>query len=176
MALKEKIQAEVKKAMLDRNALEVSTLRMLLAAVLNKEKEKRAKLSKEAPIQDRDPDQSVGKKYLEKLEQLSKLNDDEVLEVISSEVKKRKDSIEQFGQAGRNDLVEKEKKELEMLMKYMPEQMPEDEIRKIVKEKIQELGLGGKNEIGKLMGAIMPQLKGKTDGSLVSKIVSEELK
>ena len=163
MALKEKIQAEVKKAMLDRNALEVSTLRMLLAAVLNKEKEKRAKLSKE-------------EKDVAKLEQLSKLNDDEVLEVISSEVKKRKDSIEQFGQAGRNDLVEKEKKELEMLMKYMPEQMPEDEIRKIVKEKIQELGLGGKNEIGKLMGAIMPQLKGKTDGSLVSKIVSEELK
>ncbi|PIP15610.1 MAG: hypothetical protein CO003_01725 [Candidatus Portnoybacteria bacterium CG_4_8_14_3_um_filter_44_15] len=165
MTLKEKIQAEVKKAMLEKNAVGVLVLRMLLASILNKEKEKRAKLSKD-------------EKDIAKLEQLSKINDEEALEVISSEVKKRKDSIEQFAQGGRSDLVEKEKKELEVLMKYLPEQISEDEIRKIVKDKIEELNISsGKSEAaGKLMGAIMPQLKGKADGSLVSKIVSEELK
>jgi len=75
-------------------------------------------------------------------------------------------------------LSDEEKKELEVLMKYLPEQISEDEIRKIVKDKIEELNIStGKSEAaGKLMGAIMPQLKGKADGSLVSKIVSEELK
>ena len=163
MALKEQIQAEVKKAMLEKNSVGVLVLRMLLAAILNKEKEKRTKLSRD-------------EKDIAKLEQLSRLNDEEILGVISSEAKKRNDSIEQFTRGGRNDLVEKEKKELEFLTKYLPEQMPEDEIKKIVKDKIQELNISGKSEIGKLMGAIMPRLKGKADGAAVNKIVLEELK
>ena len=72
---------------------------------------------------------------------MSKLTEEEVIEVVSSEVKKRKDSIEQYQKGGRSDLAENEKKELEILMEYMPEQMGEDEIRKIVKEKIEELGI-----------------------------------
>jgi len=163
VALKEQIQAEVKKAMLEKNSVGVLVLRMLLAAILNKEKEKRTKLSRD-------------EKDIAKLEQLSRLNDEEILGVISSEAKKRNDSIEQFTRGGRNDLVEKEKKELEFLTKYLPEQMPEDEIKKIVKDKIQELNISGKSEIGKLMGAIMPRLKGKADGAAVNKIVLEELK
>jgi len=163
VALKEQIQAEVKKAMLEKNSVGVLVLRMLLAAILNKEKEKRTKLSRD-------------EKDIAKLEQLSRLNDEEILGVISSEAKKRNDSIEQFARGGRNDLVEKEKKELEFLTKYLPEQMPEDEIKKIVKDKIQELNISGKSEIGKLMGAIMPRLKGKADGVAVNKIVLEELK
>lgn len=163
MSLKEKIQSEVKQAMLGKNALVVSVLRMLLAAVQNREKEKRAKLSKK-------------EKDIAQLEKLSQLSDEEILEVISSEAKKRKDSIEQFAQGGRNDLVEKEKSELEILVKYLPAQMPEDEIRKIIQEKIKELGIGGPKEIGQLMGAVMPQIKGKADGGLVNKIVREELK
>jgi len=147
MSLKEKIQSEVKEAMRNKEADKLSILRMVLAVVQNKEKEKR-----------------------------DELNDQEVLSVISSEVKKHKDSIEQYGKGNRQDLVDQEKKELDILMEYMPEQMPEDEVKKIISEKIKELGASGPQDTGKVMDAIMGQLKGKTDGNLVNKIVQEELK
>ena len=163
MSLREKIQTDIKKAMQEKNAAKVSVLRMVMAAVFNKEKEKRNKLSKS------EQDSS-------KLDELSQLTDEEVAEVISSEAKKRKESIEQYTKGDRQDLAEKEKQELELLSEYMPEQIPEDEVRKIVKQKIEELSISGSQETGKLMGAIMPQLKGKVDGSVVSKIVQEEIK
>jgi len=163
MTLKEKIQLNIKKAMTEKDALTVSVLRMIMAAVFNKEKEKRNKISK---IEEE----------LEKLDKLSQLTDEEVIEVISSEAKKRKDSIEQYEKGDRNDLAEQEKKELEILMKYMPEQIDEDEIRKIVKSKIEELSISSPQETGKVMGAVMPEFKGKADGAIVSKIVQEELK
>ena len=161
MSLKEKIQIDIKKAMQEKDQLKVSVLRMLMAAIFNREKEKRAKLSKTEEI--------------EKLDELSKLTDEETTEVISSENKKRKDSIEQYQKGNRQDLADKEKKELEILMKYLPEQMPEDEIRKIVQQKIEELGASGPQDTGKVMGAIMAQLKGKADGNVVNKVVQEEL-
>ena len=163
MMLKETIQLNIKKAMIAKDALTVSVLRMIMAAVFNKEKEKRNKLSK-------------SEEELEKLDELSKLTDEEILEVISSEAKKRKDSIEQYEKGDRNDLAEQEKKELEILMEYMPKQMDEDEIRKIVKSKIEELGVSNSQETGKVMGAVMPEFKGKADGNIVSKIVQEELR
>lgn len=163
MSLREKIQTDIKKAMQEKNAAKVSVLRMVMAAVFNKEKEKRNKLSK-------------SEQDSNKLDELSQLTDEEVAEVISSEAKKRKESIEQYTKGDRQDLAEKEKQELELLFEYMPEQIPEDEIRKIVKQKIEELSISGSQETGKLMGAIMPQLKGKVDGSVVSKIVQEEIK
>jgi len=162
MSLKEKIQADIKKAMQARDQLKVSVLRMLMAAVFNKEKEKRAKLSKSG-------------EDLEKLDKLSKLTDEETTEVISSEAKKRKDSIEQYEKGNRQDLADQEKKELKILVSYLPEQMPEEEISKLVKEKIEELGASGPKDTGKVMGALMTQLKGKADGNLVNKIVQEEL-
>ncbi len=162
MSLKEKIQADTKKAMQARDQLKVSVLRMLMAAVFNKEKEKRAKLSKSG-------------EDLEKLDKLSKLTDEETTEVISSEAKKRKDSIEQYEKGNRQDLADQEKKELKILVSYLPEQMPEEEISKLVKEKIEELGASGPKDTGKVMGALMTQLKGKADGNLVNKIVQEEL-
>ncbi len=162
MSLKERIQADIKKAMPEKDQLKVSVLRMLMAAVFNKEKEKRARLSKNEEI--------------EKLDELSKLTDEEIIEVISSESKKRQDSIEQYEKGNRQDLADQEKKELEILMKYLPEQMAEEEIRKLVKEKVEELGASGSKDIGKVMGALMPQLKGKADGTAVNKIVQEELK
>ena len=162
MALKEKIQEDIKKAMMGKRTLEVSVLRMAMAAIQNKEKEKRAKLGKEG-------------ESLEKLDQLSKLNDEEAQDVISSEAKKRKDSIEQYQKGNRQDLADQEKEELKILREYLPEQMPEDEVRKIIKEKIEELGASGSQDTGKVMGAVMPQLKGRADGGLVSKIVQEEL-
>lgn len=161
-SLKEKIQTDLKETLRQREELKISVLRMLMAAVLNKEKEKRAKLSKTEEI--------------EKLDELSKLTDEEVLEVISSEVKKHKDSIEQYEKGNRPDLAEKEKKELKILMNYLPEQMDEGKIRKLVKEKIKELGTNSPKDTGRVMGALMPQLKGKAEGGIVNKIVQEELR
>lgn len=161
--IKDKIKEDLKKAMQEKDTLKLSVLRMVSSYVFNKEKDNRAKLSKAGEEEG-------------KLDEMSKLTEEEVIEVVSSEVKKRKDSIEQYEKGGRSDLAENEKKELEILMDYMPEQMGEDEIRKIVKEKIEELGIGSPQETGKLMGAIMPQFKGKTDGNIVGRIVQEELK
>lgn len=161
--IKDKIKEDLKKAMQEKDTLKLSVLRMVSSYVFNKEKDNRAKLSKAGEEES-------------KLDEMSKLTEEEVIEVVSSEVKKRKDSIEQYEKGGRSDLAENEKKELEILMDYMPEQMGEDEIRKIVKEKIEELGIGSPQETGKLMGAIMPQFKGKTDGNIVGRIVQEELK
>lgn len=162
MSLKEKIKADLEKALRQRDELEVSVLRMLMAAIFNKEKEKRVKLSKTEEV--------------EKLDGLSKLTDEEIIEVISGETKKRKESIEQYEKGNRQDLAEKEKKELKILINYLPEQMGEEEIRKLVKAKIEELGAISPQDTGKVMGVLMPQVKGKAEGSLVNKIVQEELK
>jgi len=161
MSLKEKIQNSLKKAMQEKDQLKVSVLRMLMAAIFNKEKGKRVNFSKTEEA--------------EKLDELSKLTDEETMEVVSSESKKRKDSIEQYCKYNRQDLAEQEKKELEILMKYLPEQMNEEEIRKIVREKINEIGASTPQDTGKVMGALMSQLKGKTEGDIVNKIVQEEL-
>jgi len=163
MSLKEKIQSDIKTAMQEKQAEKLSVLRMVMAAVLNKEKEKRAKLSKEEQDE-------------KKLSELSELSDEETLEVITSEAKKRKDSIEQYEKGNRQDLADQEKSELKILDEYLPEQMDEDEVRKIIADKIKELGASGPQDTGKVMGAVMGQLKGKADGNLVNEIVQEELK
>lgn len=162
-SLREKIQEQAKEALKSKEQLKLSVLRMLIAAVFNKEKEKRAKLSK------MEKDET-------KLAEMSKLDDAEVLEVVASEVKKRKDSIEQFEKGGRPELADKEKKEMEILAAYLPEQMSEEEIRKMVKEKISQTGASGPKDTGKVMAALMPQVKGKADGTIVNRIVQEELK
>ncbi|OIO48264.1 MAG: hypothetical protein AUJ32_01055 [Parcubacteria group bacterium CG1_02_40_82] len=161
MNLKEEINQDFKDAFRAKNESQLSTLRLLLAAIKNKEVEKRTRLSKSEPI--------------EKLEELSQLDDQEVIEVISSEIKKCKDAAGQYKQGGREELAAKEKKEIVVLSVYMPEQMGEGEIKKLVQEAIKKVGAAGLGDLGKVMGALMPQVKGKTDGNLVSKIVKEEL-
>lgn len=101
--------------------------------------------------------------------------DEDVIAVLQKEVKQRKDSIEQFSAAGRQDLVDKEQKELDMLQTYLPAQMSEEEIRSLVTEAIAQTAATSLQDIGKVMGALMPKTKGKADGSLVSKIVKEQL-
>ncbi|OGZ33129.1 MAG: hypothetical protein A2V69_01790 [Candidatus Portnoybacteria bacterium RBG_13_40_8] len=161
--LREQINQDIKKAMQEKNELLLLVLRGLNAAFHNKEIEKRTKLSKT-------------EKDIKKLEELSKLTEEEVLEVISSEAKKRKESIIEFEKGGRQDLVEKEKKELEILMKYLPEQMSEEQIKEEVKKVIAEIGAVGPKDTGKVMAAAMPKLKGKAEGGMVSKVVGELLK
>lgn len=147
--LKQKLQEELKQSMLAKNELKVSVLRLLLSAINYYEIRK------------------GGAGY--------EATDEDVLDVIGAEAKKRKESIEMFKQGNRSDLVNKETKELEILQKYLPAQMSEEEIRTIVKETISETGATTVADMGKTMSAVMPKIKGKADGSLVSKIVKELL-
>ncbi len=163
MSIKNTIQSNIKIAMKEKKIEELSVLRMVMASVLNKEKEKRSKLMKEGEEES-------------KLDEMSELKDEEILDVISSEAKKRKDSIGQYEKGNRQDLADQEKKELEILTEYLPEQMSEEEVKKNIIEKIKEIGASGPQDIGKVMGVIMPILKGKADGEMVNNIVQEELK
>jgi len=101
--------------------------------------------------------------------------EEDILTVIQNQAKQRRDSIEQFKIAQRQELVDKETKELEFLSVYLPEQMSEEEITKLVKEAITQTGATSMADMGKLMGALMPKVKGKADGNLVSGIVKKEL-
>ena len=147
--LKQKLRDELKQSMLAQDAPRTSVLRLLLSAINYCEIQK------------------GGAGY--------EATDEDVLQVIAKEAKQRKDSIEQFTNAKRLDLVDKEKKELEMLQTYLPAQMGEEEIKKLVIEVIKETNAKGMQDIGKVIGALMPKIKGKADGNLVSKIVRESL-
>ncbi|MCX8046657.1 MAG: GatB/YqeY domain-containing protein, partial [Anoxybacillus gonensis] len=103
------------------------------------------------------------------------LTEDEELTVLSRELKQRKDSLQEFEKAGRTDLVDKVKEEITVLELYMPKQLSEEELVQIVKETIAEVGASSKADMGKVMGAIMPKVKGKADGSLVNKLVQQHL-
>ena len=154
MSLKEKIQKDLAESVKGKEELKTSVLRMLTAAILNKAKEKRYKSGEEKEAE---------------------LNDEEIIEVIASEVKKRKEAAEEYEKGGRNDLAEKEKKELQILQKYLPEQLSEEEIKKLAKEAIEKIGAKDPKDMGRVMSGLMPQVKGKADGALVSKIVKELL-
>lgn len=104
------------------------------------------------------------------------LSDDEAIAVIKKAAKQRKDSIEQFRKGGREDLAEKEEAELKIINEYLPEEMPRSDIEKIVKMKIEELGVSDKSAIGKLTGAVMKELAGRADGSMVREIIEGLLK
>lgn len=164
MELKEKIAADLKRDLKEKRDLAVSVLRQLLAAILNKEKEKRIKLFKEK--EDIKEDELIKE---------SQLTDNEIIEVVFSESKKRKEAVLGFEKGGRESLAEKEKKELEILKKYLPEQLPEEEIKRLAKEVIERTGAVSPQDIGKVMGKLIPQVKGRAEGSMVGKIVKELL-
>lgn len=160
----EEIKKDLISALKEKNETTVSVLRMVTSSVFNKEMEKRVKiLEKEPGLTE------------EQLKEKMKLTDEETIEVLASEVKKRRDSIAGFEQGGRQDLIAKEKLELDILMKYMPAELSEDEIRKIVKDAVGKTGAVDMKAIGLLMKEVQPQTKGRADGNLVAKIVREEL-
>lgn len=167
--LKQRINDDVKVAMKRGDTQRRLTLSLLQSAIKNKELQKRAKSGKE-----------------------EELNDEEVLDVIASEAKKRKESIESYEKGGREEMAQKERDELNILMEYMPEQMSEEQIREEAKKVISELELkegkvprpqgagipvakGDLGKMGKVLGVLMPKLKGRVDGQTVSRIVKEEL-
>lgn len=103
------------------------------------------------------------------------LSDSEILDIVQKQAKQRKESMDSFEKAGRDDLYDKEKQEYEILAKYLPEQMSEDEIRQIVKTAIDKTGAASKVDIGLVMKEIMPQVKGKADGKVVNGVVQSLL-
>jgi uncharacterized protein YqeY len=145
----DKIKKDLQEAQKARDALKISTLRFLLAAIKNLEIEK------------------GGAGY--------KAGDEDILSAINKQVKQRKESIEQFKEGGRKDLAEKESQELKILESYLPEQMNEEDTRQLVSQTIKEVGATSPGDIGKVMGAISQKVKGKADMGLVSSIVRERL-
>jgi uncharacterized protein YqeY len=149
--MKQNIQEDLKEALLQRDALKTGTLRMLLAALINKEKE----------------NPSAGG--------ARPLTEEQTQDIILSEVKKRKEAIEAFAKGRRPEMAEKERKEMEILQKYLPKQLSQEEVRKLAEEAIAQTGATTPQDMGKVMAALMPKVKGKADGSLVSSIVKEIL-
>ena len=158
MSLKEKIEEDLKRALKEKKERAISVLRLLKNAIFLKEKEKRYKIFT----------QKKGIKE-EELEKESQLLDEEIIEVISSEIKKRKEAILEFKKGKREDLVEKETEELEILKSYLPQQISEEEIQKLAKEIIEKVG----PNFGAVMREMMQKVRGRAEGSLVSKIVKE---
>ena len=147
MTLNDKVNGEITAAMKAKDQVRLSSLRMLKAAIMNKGVEKK-----------------------------KDLDDAEVLQVVASLVKQRRDSIEQFTKAGRNDLVDKESGEIKVLEQYQPPAASSEEIDAAVAAAIAETGAATQKDMGKVMKAVMPKLAGKTaDGKLVNEIVRKRL-
>ena len=147
MSLLERLNSDMKQAMRNKEKDKLSVIRMVKASLQNEA----IKLG------------------------TSELSEDEELTILSREVKQRKDSLHEFDKAGRQDLVDKLRTELAVVELYLPEQLSEEELSNIVKETIDEVGATSKADMGKVMAAIMPKVKGKTDGSLVNKFVQQHL-
>lgn len=150
MSLKAKLLDDLKAAMKAKESDKTRVLRSIKAKILEKE------------ISERKEGQST-------------LSDEQIVDVLMKAAKQRKESIDQFKEGGRDDLVEKEEMELALIEKYLPEMMSEDEIRTAVKDQIEEMNATSMADMGKVMGALMGKLKGKAEGALISKIVKEEL-
>ncbi|AWK50997.1 aspartyl-tRNA amidotransferase [Clostridium beijerinckii] len=104
-----------------------------------------------------------------------KLEEDEVISILAKEVKQRRESMLEFEKGNRQDLVDQCKAEIEILLKYLPQQLGEEEVKQIVKESAEELGANSIKDMGKVMSAVRPKIVGKADGKLVSQIIKEYL-
>ncbi|MFC1617815.1 GatB/YqeY domain-containing protein [Patescibacteria group bacterium] len=109
------------------------------------------------------------------IEQKKELSDDDVQSILNKEIKQRKDAIGQYTKGGREELAKAEESEVKFLEKYLPEQMAEEEVTKIVTSAIEETGAKSMADIGKVMGKVMPQVKGQADGAVIQKIVRLKL-
>jgi uncharacterized protein YqeY len=146
MGLKEQIDQELKEAMRAKDERKLSALRLLKTAI------RRAEVDK-----------------------MRELSDEEILAVIADEAKKRREAIEQFSQGGREDLALQEKEELAILEAYLPKPLSREEIEEMARQAIKEVGATSPRQMGQVMKILMPRVKGRADGALVSKIVQELL-
>lgn len=145
-SLKRRINQDAKEALKSKDTVTLNVLRMLKSEIRYKE-----------------------------IERGSELSDDDVISVLSSAIKKRKDSIQQFEKGGRDDLASKEKEELAVVTKYMPEQVSEEELSQIISQAISEEGATGASDLGKVMKLVMPKVRGRADGKKVNQMVSSQL-
>ena len=104
-----------------------------------------------------------------------KLEDDEVITILAKEIKQRREAMLEFEKGNRQDLIDQSKAEIEILLKYLPQQLSEEEIKQLVKESAEEVGANSIKDMGKVMSAVRPKVVGKADGKLVSEIVKEYL-
>ncbi|AFA49405.1 GatB/YqeY domain-containing protein [Acetobacterium woodii] len=146
MALKDQLQADLKTAMKAKDKVKKSTVTMIRAAILQVEK-----------------DQQV------------ELGDDQILEIIAKQLKQRRDGLAEFEKAQRDDLIQQAQEEITIIEGYLPTQLTIDEIKVIVTETIQETGAVDLKDMGKIMSALMPKVKGRADGKLVNQVVRESL-
>ncbi len=146
--LSDKLQEDLKTAMIAKDENKLSTLRMLKSAIQYAEINKGAGYT---------------------------ATNEDILDVIGKEVKKRREAIGLYEKGGRPELASKEKGELEILQSYLPEQMSEEEVKKLVDEAVSQSGATGMQDMGKVMGILMSQVKGKADSNLVSNLVRQQL-
>jgi len=146
MSLGERLNDDMKQAMKSQDKFKLSVIRMVRAAIKNIE-----------------------------IDQRKTLDDNEVLDVLAREIKQRRDSLHEFEKAGRGDLADSVKAELVILTDYMPQQLSEEEVKAIVLQTIQEVGASSKADMGKVMGALMPKVKGRADGKLINQLVQQSL-
>ncbi|CAM4309561.1 GatB/YqeY domain-containing protein [Paenibacillus alkaliterrae] len=147
MNLSERLTDDMKQAMKIQDKFKLSVIRMMRASVKNLE-----------------------------IDLKRPLDDNEVLDILSREIKQRKDSLQEFKKAGRDDLVADLVVEIEIISRYLPEQLTEEEIQEIVTQTIHELGASSKADMGKVMSALLPKTKGRADGKLVNQFVQQLLK
>ena len=145
-AIKQKLTDDLKQAIRDRDKLKSSAIRLLMAAIKN------AEIAKQGALDEAD-----------------------ILGIIAKDIKKHKESIEAFKQGDRQDLVAQEEAELAILKEYLPEQISRDEIIAAARKVIDEVGAQGPGDKGKVMGKLMPQLKGRADGREINAVVTELL-
>ena len=144
--LKEQLMDDLKAAMKDKDELRKNVVQMVRAGVLQVEKDKKITL-----------------------------DDEGIIDVIAKEAKKRRDVLPEFEKGGRDDLVEATKREIEILLAYLPSQLTEEELDKIVSETVKETGATSMKEMGKVMAALMPKTKGRADGKMVNELVKKYL-
>src|SRR5690625_1502616 len=192
------LNAMCQKAVHYPNTVSVNTMKNLVFAVKRNRKLPEAQIVKEGAQEmslmeqlNQDMKQSMKNKEKEKLSVIrmvkaslqnemirlgkNKLSEDEELTILSRELKQRKDSLQEYKSAGRNDIVENLESEIIIIQKYMPEQLTDTELEDLIQATIKEINATSKKEMGKVMSAIMPKVKGKADGSRINKLVLQHL-
>lgn len=145
--LRDTLDSDLKDAMRNKEALKRTVLRTMLSEIRNAE-----------------------------INSQTTLDDEGIISVLTKQVQQRKDSVEAYSAANRQDLVDKETEEIDIISVYLPEQLPVEEIEEIIKTAISEIGASTLSDMGKVMGLVMPQVRGRADGKIVNTIVTEKLR
>lgn len=146
MTLKDKLMNDLKESMKNKDQLRKSVVTLVRSAIKQREVDERVELS-----------------------------DDDILEIISKQLKQRKDALEEFKKSQREDLVEEAENEIKVLMTYLPEQLTDEELQVIIRETINQVGATSMKDMGKIMGVVMPKVKGKADGKRINEITKQIL-